>query len=251
MQSNQFSVFGLFLAFFLASTSVFAQENESTERTRNKREFRRHSNQHPHQDEQYHGVLGGPWRVEAGLNATNILAKVVRKSLDSANLNPYLLQFRVSKGQVGIHAAIGGAYDDRFDALEGFADSKTNIQKELQLRAGPDFRTTLGRHFTATLGADYVIDYHLLQQITDSGYDVLDVIDQQSLHGAGLSLGLTYWPTRRIGITTEANLQWLTGYRDQGRRFRNFPELDDQLSYQKIGTLRKSVLGGVFLVYRI
>jgi hypothetical protein len=192
----------------------------------------------------------GEWGVETSLNATTIVKKLIRKSLDSVNLNPYLVHMRVSKGPIGLHVALGGDYDDRFDAVEGFADSKTTLLKALQLRAGPDYRVRLGGGLKATLGLDYVIDYRLMQQITDSGYDVVDQVDQTSLDGFGLNIGLSYWFSSRIGVMTETNFQLLSGYRDTGRRFKNFPELDDQLSYQDITTLRKSVLGGVFVVYR-
>jgi hypothetical protein len=196
------------------------------------------------------GLRTEPWGFEVGVNATPVLRQLTRKAADSANLNPYLLSLRVAKGHWGIHAAAGGNRNHTLNRIEGFADNREIRSDELQLRTGLDYRSRLNKYFTVQVGADYVLHYANNTDINDSGYDVVEQIEQLNLTGAGLNLGLTYWATRRLGISTEANFQWLTGYRDSARKFKNFPELNDNLTYSRIDTVRKSVLGGVFVMYR-
>lgn len=231
------------LLVFCTFTAVHAQEKDAKPRR-----WLRHgdSKELPHKA----GLLTGPWSFEVGLNATPALRQLTRKAADSTNLNPYLLSMRIAKGNWGVHAAAGGNRSHTMDRIEGFADSREINKDELQLRTGLDYRNRLNKHFTVQIGADYVLHYTNDTDINDSGYDVVEQINQLNLTGAGLHLGLTYWATRRLGISTEANFQWLTGYRDSARKFKNFPELNDNLTYSRIDTVRKSVLGGVFVVYR-
>lgn len=197
-----------------------------------------------------HILPKGAWGVEVGLNATSALLLAVKKDPDSSNLNPYLLQLRLSKGKWGVHAGGGGKHNHSFNSVAGFADSQTKDTDELQFRVGPDYRADLGKRFMAHVGLDYVLHYFKNKTVTDSGYDVIEAINQQSLHGVGCTAGVSYQITPRLALMTEANFQWLTGYRDSARKFKNFPELNDNLNNEKISTVRKSVLGGIFLMWR-
>ena len=202
-----------------------------------------------HRRHHHHWYPQGKWGFEAGLNTAPALRALTRKTPDSSNINPYAISLRLVKGRWGVHAAAGGKHDYSYNSVAGFADSKKITSNEVSFRTGLDYSTKLGRRFTAHVGADYVLDYFKNQDLTDSGFDVVEVIQQQSLHGAGLTTGISYWLTPRLAIMTEANFQWLTGYRDTARRFKNFPELNDNLSSAQVSTLRKSVLSGVFVVY--
>jgi hypothetical protein len=191
------------------------------------------------------------WAFEAGVNTTPMLYKVLKKSPDSSNANPYLFWLRYSRGPWGVHTSFNGEYDYAYNNIEGFADSKTQRKQALYLRTGIDYRLRLGKPLTAQVGLDYVRQYRYNTTITDSGFDVIQEIDQYSLNGVGATAGLTYWVTKRIGLMTEMNVQWLVGYKDTARRFKNFPELDDRLESAQVNTVQKSVLGGLFLVVKI
>jgi hypothetical protein len=195
-------------------------------------------------------LLKGEWHIDPGVNITNLLLRVTRNRPDSGNLNPYLLSLRVSKGAWGLRASVGGTHRRSLNSVAGYADSEEINSEGIELKTGIDYHHKLSKRFEANYGADYVLSWQNIRQITDSGYDVVDRWDQTTLHGFGISSGLTYWITPRVGLMTEVNFQMVSGYRDRARKFKNFPELDDQLLTEQISVVRKSILGGLFLMYR-
>jgi hypothetical protein len=195
-----------------------------------------------------------PFHAEFGLNASGLVQLALSPGFaDSANValvNPYMLNARFSMGDVGIHGAIGGRYRQSVDAIEGFRDSETRTNQQIEWRAGIDYRAKIGTRFAATFGADYARSYRLSEVINDSGFDVIERIQQTALNGAGISLNLSYWITPRFGIMTESNYFWMIGTVDNARRFKNFPELDDSLVQQEFTELRTMLPANLFLVFK-
>jgi hypothetical protein len=229
----------LFALFSMAITALSAQDGNRHSRKRSKPQPEENT-QRPRLHLQH----------ELGLNATSLLNKVFRASPDSANNNPYLLTYRLSKRQFGIRVGAGGDYRVTTRRETGFQDSDTRTVRNWDARFGLDYRARLGRRWTATLALDAVGSYRLDKEVNDSGFDVIERVQQFSAWGGGPSIGLAFWFTPRLGIFTEANFYFLSGKNESARRFKNFPELDDQLNTQDIKELRKTMPSSVFLVYK-
>lgn len=187
---------------------------------------------------------------EVGLNATTLVNKVFRAATDSANLNPYLLTYRVSGQKFGIHVGLGGDYRVTTRREAGFQDSDIRTIRNWDARLGLDYRARLSRRWTATFALDAIGSYRLDKEVNDSGFDVIERVQQFSGWGGGPSIGLAFWITPRLGLLTEANFYFVSGSNESARRFKNFPELDDQLKTEEVTELRKMLPSSVFLVYR-
>jgi hypothetical protein len=195
-----------------------------------------------------------PFHAELGVNASGLvrlaLSPSFADSATSALVNPYMLNARVAFGNVGLHAAAGGKYKQTLDAIEGFRDTKTETNQQLDWRAGLDYRVALSSRFSATFGADYAYSYRLSEVINDSGFDVIERVKQTTLQGGGLTVNLAYWFSPRFGLMTESNFFWMTGTVDNARRFKNFPELDDTLVEQDFTELRTLLPASLFVVFK-
>jgi hypothetical protein len=53
-----------------------------------------------------------------------------------------------------------------------------------------------------------------------------------------------------VGLLTEANFYYLSGSTDSARRFKNFPELNDQLITTEVRELRTLLPSSIFLVLK-
>jgi hypothetical protein len=189
-------------------------------------------------------------RHEFGINGTALLEKVLRSPLDSANQNPFLLTYRASMRNFGFRVAGGGTYRSTKSSELGFRDSETRTTQSFDVRAGLDYRIRLGRKFSATPGLDFVWRQGLNKQVSDSGFDVIERISQYNQIGGGPSVNLAWWITPNFGILTEANFYYMTGRTETARRFKNFPELDDQVFKNDVTELRTYMPSSVFLVFK-
>ncbi len=190
-----------------------------------------------------------PLRHELGINATALLDKVFRFGLDSAVTNPYLLSYRLSAGHFGIRAGAGGTHRYQRSTQEGFRDSDTERQTSFDLRLGLDYRVGLGRRFSGNFGLDGVGKWRNFKKETDSGFDVVSRVDQFSGWGGGPSIGLTFWITKRLGLSTEAAYYLLFGKNERARNFKNFPELDDQIFIDETEDFITILPANLFLIY--
>lgn len=188
---------------------------------------------------------------ELGVNFTYILDKIVRINQDSANVNPYLLTYRMGLGRKwGVRLGVGGTNKYVKKQEEGFADSESNRNTTLDTRIGFDYRLRLGRRFEGSFGVDAVGKWKRDKEIIDSGFDVIERVNQYEGYGGGPFVGLHFWITPNLGIYTEATFYMLYGKRDTARIFKNFPELNDQIFRETTEDLVTILPSSIFLIYR-
>jgi hypothetical protein len=187
---------------------------------------------------------------ELGVNFTNILNKIVKITPDSANENPYLLTYRLGYGRFGLRLGAGGRNRFTEQREEGFADSESNRNSAFDARVGLDYRLELGRRFSGSFGLDAVGKWRKQKNVVDSGFDVIERVDQFQGLGGGPFVGLHFWVNPRLGFYTEATFYMLYGKRDTARIFRNFPELNDQIFRETNEELITILPSSIFLIYR-
>jgi hypothetical protein len=231
----------LLAIFFLSMSALQAQDTEPSGR-------RQRHHDRPENREEHHRKLA--FRHEVGINATSLLDKVFRATPDSANANPFLLTYRLGYKKWGLRAGAGGTYRQTNNVQEGFRDSDIKTTQAWNTRLGVDYRFKFGRRFSGGLGLDGVMLFSQTEQITDSGFDVIERIQQSQLWGGGPSFNLAFWITPKVGLLTEANFYYLSGSTDSARRFKNFPELNDQLITTEVRELRTLLPSSIFLVLK-
>lgn len=188
---------------------------------------------------------------ELGVNFTHILDRIVRINQDSANLNPYLLTYRLGLGRKwGVRLGAGGRNKFTEVREEGFADSESNRITALDVRLGFDYRLQLGRRFEGSFGLDGVAKWSKDKEVIDSGFDVIERVQQFEGFGGGPFVGLHFWITPNLGIYTEATFYLIYGKRDSARIFHNFPELNDQIFRETTEDLVTILPSSIFLIYR-
>jgi hypothetical protein len=188
---------------------------------------------------------------ELGVNFTNILNKIIKVNRDSSNENPYLLTYRLGLGHKwGVRLGAGGS--NRYTEMreEGFADSETKRVTAADARVGFDYRLFLGRRFEGSFGLDAVGKWRKNKQVVDSGFDVIERVEQSEGYGGGPFVGLHFWITPNLGLYTEASFYMIYGKRDSARIFHNFPELNDQIFRETTEDLVTILPSSIFLIYR-
>lgn len=189
-------------------------------------------------------------RHELGLNVTSMINRVVRSGVDSINENPYLLTYRVCMGRWGFRLGAGGSYQYNKSSEAGFRDFESTRKFSWDARAGLDYRTRFGRHFAGNFGLDFVGQQFMIKETNDSGFDVIEEIDQFTGWGGGPVVGLSWWFTPYLGLYTEASFYFLAGQKESGRTFKNFPELDDEVRTEDTNNVRTILPASIFLTYR-
>ncbi|MBL7782641.1 MAG: hypothetical protein JNM22_15545 [Saprospiraceae bacterium] len=188
---------------------------------------------------------------ELGVNFTNILNKIIKINRDSANENPYLLTYRLGLNRKwGIRTGVGGSNRYIETREEGFADSETERTTALDARLGFDYRIELGRRFEGSFGLDAVGKWRNHKQVSDSGFDVIQRIEQSEGYGGGPFVGLHFWITPNLALYTEASFYMLYSKRDTARIFKNFPELNDQIFRETNEDLVTTLPSSIFVIYR-
>jgi hypothetical protein len=191
-----------------------------------------------------------PITHQIGLNSSFLVNKVFKSLDDSLNANPYMLTYRFGLGHYGLRMGAGAASKYSLVQEDGYADSKLFTKKSLDLRVGFDYDKSLGKRFRANFALDFLTKRSVQKEVIDSGFDVIEKVNQKVAFGAGPSIGLSYWFSDKIGIYTEASFYMLYGNTDNGRIFKNFPELNDQLFHEKTEDLVTILPSSIFIVFK-
>lgn len=166
---------------------------------------------------------------EIGVNASYILTQLVGVKQDSINKSPFLVSYRMGLGNWGIHFGIGGNYKTSESSEPGFADKRTKTTYALDLRVGLNYRVQFSKRFTGLFGMDLLKRSRFSDDIDDSGFDKIEVLNQYHAYGFGPSVGIEFWFNKHMTISTEAMFYVYFGNIDNGRSFENFPELNDNV----------------------
>lgn len=187
---------------------------------------------------------------ELGLNVTNMITRLFRAAPDSANLNPFLLSYRVGSARFGARLGAGGSSSFTEKKEDGFRDSETLRKSAFDARFGVEYRKTFGKRFSGNFALDAIRKWRFDEQVNDSGFDVIRQTTQFQAWGGGPSIGLYFWINPHLGLYTEANFYMLIGKTESARNFENFPELNDKLANERTETFTASLPSSVFLIYR-
>lgn len=187
---------------------------------------------------------------ELGLNATALLDKLLRFQGDSAAVNPYLLNYRFSRGRIGLRFSAGGRHHFERNTQDGFRDSESDRLTIVDARLGLDYRFRFGRRFAGNFGVDAVSKWRYDRNVIDSGFDVVTRTEQFSAWGAGPAVSLTFWLTPHLGLCTEAAFYLLYGETERARNFKNFPELDDEIFRENTEDFSTILPSNLFVIYR-
>ena len=187
--------------------------------------------------------------LETGINIVPLMRTVANRGVDSLNQSPYLLNMRISWKKWGLRGSIGGAYHKRDNYVEGFKDSDITTSSQMHHRIGVDYKSNWRQHVTFSIGADWVGQILDRNRRIDSGFDVIEQVSHKYLNGGGLSLSGQWWPNKKVGIGIESSFYLLKGSEVAGRKFINFPELNDDITYSEITELTTPV--GLFVIYKL
>jgi hypothetical protein len=188
------------------------------------------------------------FRAEIGINTIPLLRTVSNRGPDSLNQSPYLIQGRLSWRNIGVRGSIGGRYSKSNSFVEGFKDSEKITNSLINYRVGLDYRFTWDRKFNLSVGADWVARTLENTRVLDSGFDIIEFTDVAYLAGGGLSITGGYWPTSRLGFGMEVSAYYLQGEMNGGRKFVNFPELNDDLLVSELEEISFPV--GLFAIWK-
>jgi hypothetical protein len=173
------------------------------------------------------------FKVEIGLNTIPLLKAIANKGQDSLGLSPYLLNTRFSWKNIGIRGSVGGSYKKQDTFIEGFKDSDVSIKSSINYRVGIDYRTRWSSKFSGSIGLDWVGQFSNNNRVIDSGFDVIERVNLSNAHGGGLSTAIQWWFHKNVALGIETSFYYLVGKETIGRKFVNFPELDDDLRTAK------------------
>ena len=187
---------------------------------------------------------------ELGINCSYILSQLVGFTPDSFNKSPYLVTYRIGLGNWGLHAGIGGSYKFSEFNEPGFADTRSSQKYSIDLRVGLDYRVKISKRFSGIFGLDFIKKSIVSGDIDDSGFDKIEVLNQYHAYGFGPKAGIEFWLGEHIFVSTEAMFYLLYGSIDNGRSFKNFPELNDNVVHLNEIELVTILPASIFLKYQ-
>lgn len=192
-----------------------------------------------------------PLRHELGVNATTLIGRFFRSdSFPNNTENPYMLTYRMSKGRFGLRLGAGAKHHYDKVSEAGFADYESKQNTRIDARLGLDYAMTLGRRFTGTVGVDFAMNRSVDKAVQDSGFDVIETTDQSVGWGGGPFVGLHFWFNRHFALYTEASFYFMSATTERGRIFKNFPELDDEVTTTESTDLVTQLPTSIFFIYR-
>jgi len=187
---------------------------------------------------------------ELGINATHLINKLIHYNSDTLNNSPYYITYRLGHGNWGVRVGIGGSRKYSEIKQKGYADSKSSLNYRFDARIGIDYQVQFGKRFVGNFGLDLVKRSIVSDDIDDSGYDKIEVLNQFHGYGFGPVAGIKYMFNSHLSLYTEASFYMIYGNTDNARIFKNFPELNDNILQSTSAELNTVLTSGIFLIYQ-
>lgn len=163
------------------------------------------------------------FRHQLGVNTTFFIRNLVDLSTSNFDLSPYIITYKyIAPSGWGFRSGMGFSYVD-VKREENGLDIADNAF-EINTRMGFEYQLALGRRWAASFGVDVLLDYKNKHTVTNSGFDVVTLSTFQTKVGGGPTIGITYKPSRRIGIGTETSLYYKAFFNTERQEFQAFPE---------------------------
>jgi len=187
-------------------------------------------------------------RHEISLN-THILQSILG---DNENIQqPYTVTYKWKYNQQNaIRLGIGGAFNQDKTQIDGFADSETRLSYAMDVRAGYERRIVFKKmKGFVYFGGDVAFNLEANELIVDSGFDKVSTIDRSWGAGLGPILGVQYYLTPRLSISTEGAFYFFYNKKTEAQLFENFPNFDDVINQVQGLELQQILPASIYLNY--
>lgn len=186
---------------------------------------------------------------EIGFNGMPLLKPIFNFSNNTSSESPYLLMYKLSFGKNIIRMSGGGKYNNKKEFIEGFLDSKTTRTTNTAARIGYGRKHQTGK-VCFNYGIDAIWEYNDNRNISDSGFDKVQVIDIDNGIGGGPFMGISWLLGEHFNLYMETGVYYITGTTLSQKDFTNNPEFNDienSSSFQRAFILPPTAL---FLQYK-
>jgi hypothetical protein len=191
---------------------------------------------------------GPKMAYQVGVQTNALFERLHPDTEGSLVKNPYLLVGKVAFGKQVLRLGVGGAYDRDVERVEGFANTSTLLQQQLDIRLGTERVLPLGERWSGSIGLDAVAHWGTDKTVEDSGFDVITDTDDLQLFGGGLVGGLKFQATRWLSFGTEAFVYYTKGTRTEGEFFKNFPTGEDKIKKTDVDRLQIGLPNSLFIL---
>ncbi len=157
---------------------------------------------------------------------TSIITQFLKTDEDATNQNPYFLTYKLVYKDFAIRAGIGGKLDESESFIDGTSDKLTLKKSNFDWRVGLEYRMPIGKKWLGTFGVDYIMKKTFDERISNSGFDLVVMEDNEVGVGGGLAIGVQYSLTPRLMLGTEAAFYYLDIERAQLTTFETLPQFN-------------------------
>jgi hypothetical protein len=166
---------------------------------------------------------------EVGVDVTSVISSFIGNSgtpklaLDF----PFTLK-RMLKGGNALRFGLGGAFGvgDKVNNQNIFL---RNYAQSANLRLGYEYREVLSRRWMVYGGVDAMAQYRRAASSTITNIDNVSLIESGYSLGGGLFLGFQFAINTRLHLGCEGNMYGLFTYKDEHKRFMNFPSTNERI----------------------
>mgnify|MGYP001167389820 CR=1 FL=1 len=190
---------------------------------------------------------------EFGVNGTELLAQLLKISSDS-NFNSkqtYLLTYKFLYKDYALRIGGGVDYNNNQTKIDEFTDVKSKINLKYDVRIGLEKQLPLYKKWRGYFGVDAIFGYNALKDITDSGFDKITHLVDQTYYGFGPVLGLQFNLTKRFCFATETSLVYKV-YQGQDKTFfEKAPQFNNSKSQITGSSIKYNFPTSLYIIYRI
>ena len=165
---------------------------------------------------------------EIGINGTFFLNQFLSFSDKEIPQSPYLLTYKFGLKRHALRLGVGATFKESEKSVETFDDTETLKDLSLDLRAGYEFRSTLGNRWIGYFGADFIYTQTDDEQINNSGFDIVTISNNKSGIGGGPVLGLQFRLSEKLMLGTEGAFYFTQSETKSNTEFTNFVEFNTE-----------------------
>ncbi len=156
---------------------------------------------------------------EIGVNTTLLLKQIINFGDTKIAISPYAFTYKMLKNNKGLRFGIGMNLSSINERQLTFADNKTNLNQNANLRLGFEMQRAINSKWNTWVGFDAVANYTNNTNINDSGFDRVSIGNRTKGAGMAIALGAEWRFNKHFSIATEANLAALYNIKDDTVKF--------------------------------
>lgn len=171
------------------------------------------------------------YKTELSVNVSSVFSQIF-SGPDSTGISPYMFDVAdYFSNKYFARLGFGGTVDNQTEKVEGFADEIKKRHWRADLRLGFGRRDALSKKILVDYGIDFTAGLSANNATTDSGFDVIESIDQKYYIGGGPFFGFSYKVHKRLSIRSETAFYLIGGRSETATLYKNFPALSDFSRY--------------------